>query len=88
MKYKTAEDFLKNVKSKRSNGERYYTLTQVAEGLGVDWKIIKRAIACQDLERKLGFKFVWRSFNQGQYFPEDAISKLYEFKDALFDFGY
>ena len=84
MEYSTAEDFSKNVKYKMSNGQRYYTLTQVAEGLGIDWKIIKKAIAYRNLENMLGFKFVWRSFNQGRYFPEEAISKLYEFKDALF----
>ena len=84
MKYKTARDFLKNVRSKITNGERYYTVTQVAEGLGVDWTRISQAIACQDLEKKLGFKFVRRSYNAGRYFPEDAISKLYGFKDEIF----
>ncbi len=83
MRYKTSREFFKNVKSKRAGGIRYYTITQVAEGLGVDWNIVCDAIRSGDLEKKLGFRFVRNSFNDGKYFPEEAISKLYEFKDKI-----
>lgn len=84
MPYKTAEEFLKNMKSKKANGVNYYTVTQVANGLGVDWRIVCRVTNTQDLEKRLGFEFVENTFNRGKYFPPEAIVKLYKFKDELF----
>ncbi len=84
MPYKTAEEFLMNVKSKRANGRRYYTITQVAEGLGLDWNIVVRATKSRDLEKELGFRFIENTFNAGKYFPAEAIPQLYKFRRKVF----
>jgi len=85
MIYKTAEEFLKNMKSRKARGISYYTITQVADGLGIDWKIVRQTILNKNLENKLGFVFVETSFNQGRYFPAEAIPKLYRFRGELFN---
>ena len=86
MVYKTAGDFIKNVRSRKIGGISCYSLTQIAEGLGIDWEVIRGLSMSGELEKKLDFKFVEHPFNYGKYFPQEAVKKLYRFKDRLSTF--
>jgi len=66
-----------------SAGRRYYGLSQVAEGLGIDWRILKELVNNDDLERKLGFTYVFDSYSERKFFPVEAIRKLYRYRDRV-----
>lgn len=84
MAYKTAREFIEHVRFKKINGVNCYSISQIADGLGVDWRILRRFVIEGELESKLGFKLVENPFNPGGYFPVEAVPKLYKFKDKLF----
>ena len=49
MAYKTARDFFKNVKLKRADGRDFYTVAQVADGIGVDCGKILQILKSPDI---------------------------------------
>lgn len=83
MVYKNAKEFLDKERPKISKGMAYYTISQVASGIGIDWQILKGLVASGNLESMLDFKLVVDSFNLGKYFPAEAIPKLYKHKMRL-----
>ncbi len=84
MIYKNAREFLKNVKPRNTSQRKYFTMTQVADGLGVNVSKVYPLINSEGIEERLGFQFVETGFNQGRYFPPEAIKGLYKFRKELF----